>query len=172
MTEKEFSPLRSKLPRKPWPHCPDVVIFRCLKCGHVYQALDSDSSSREPTCCSLTMERIEPQPEETAASLLDYKIVGGYNQSAVQVYWRTKKPEDTPQWILLKTYTGGYIKYLTDKKIPPLVFPLADEDAYVYCDEDPCLQCVFRCKRGFIIYAYSKTKGLFQMPLDKMSAQY
>jgi len=103
---------------------------------------------------------------------VDYQIVGGHNQNAVQVFWETNQPLDKPEWILLKTFSGGYIKYVTSKKQPPMVFPLADEDAYVYCDESPCLQCVFRCKRGFIIYVYIKSRGLLEVPLDKMSARY
>ena len=34
----------------------------------------------------------------------------------------------------------------------PLLFALADEDAYVYCDKDVCLECTFMCKRGFVFY--------------------
>lgn len=174
MEEKEFSPLRSKASRKPWPECPNIVIYRCTHCGRLYQNLDYDVPSQEPACCSEPMEQLQPQHlEEVGPDInVDYKIVGGHNQNAVQVFWEMKRPEDRIEWVLLKTFTGSYIKYVSSKKRPPIVFSLADEDAYVYCDEDPCLQCVFRCKRGFIIYVYSKTKGLLEVPLEKMSAQY
>jgi hypothetical protein len=116
------------------------------------------------------MERLIPLPLEDAAHevSLDYKIVGGYNQNAIQIFWKEQRPE----WILLKTFTGSYIKYVTKKKVPPMVFAMADEDAYVYCDEQVCLQCVFRCKRGFLAYAYFKNIGLVEFSLDKSSAQY
>lgn len=174
MEEKEFSPLRSKAARKPWPECPDIVLFRCACCGKLYQAIGYELPTQEPACCNTAMERLIPlQLEDVKNEInIDYQIVGGHNQNAVQVFWETKMPEEIPNWVLLKTYTGGYIKYVTPKKRPPIVFPLADEDAYVYCDEDPCLQCVFRCKRGFIIYVYFKKLGLIEMPLDKMSANY
>jgi hypothetical protein len=53
-----------------------------------------------------------------------------------------------------------------------MVFALADTDAFCYCDEDPCLECVFRCKRGFTVYAYSEGTGLLEMPLDRMTAHW
>jgi hypothetical protein len=169
-----FSPLRSKAPRKPWPECPDIVIYRCSHCGRMYQVIAYDLPEKEPICCDTGMEWLKPKHlEELLPEIkVDYKIVGGHNYNAVQVFWETKESEDRPEWILLKTFTGGYIKYIPSKKQAPIVFPLADEDAYVYCDEDPCLQCVFRCKRGFIIYIYFRTIGLLAVPLDKMSANY
>lgn len=86
--------------------------------------------------------------------------------------WKAKLPEDNPEWIYLKTFTGGYLKYIAEGKRPPMVFALADTDAFAYCDEDPCLECVFRCKRGFILYVYGKRAGLIEVPLDKMNAQW
>jgi hypothetical protein len=77
-----------------------------------------------------------------------------------------------PEWIYLKTFTGGYLKYVMEGKHSPMVFALADTDAFCYCDEDPCLECVFRCKRGFIIYVYDRQTGLVAVPLDKMNAQW
>jgi hypothetical protein len=117
------------------------------------------------------MERLKPLQLEDALPEInvDYRIVGGFNQSAVQVFWEMKLPEDKPEWVLLKTFTGSYIKYVTSGKRPPMVFPLSDEDAYVYCDRSTCQECVFRCKRGFIIYLYSKTRGLLEVPLEKMA---
>lgn len=53
-----------------------------------------------------------------------------------------------------------------------MVFALADTDAFAYCDEDPCLECVFRCKRGFVIYIYEEETGLVEIPLDKMNAHW
>ncbi|WP_211285118.1 hypothetical protein [Sporomusa acidovorans] len=168
--EHEFGPLRSRASRKPWPECPDIIIYRCGHCGKLYQGLGGDQPAQALSCCNMTMECLSPLHIEDVMPEfnVDYKIVGGFNQSAVQVFWETK-PEDKPEWILLKTFTGGYIKYVASKKRPPLVFPLADEDAYVYCDRQVCQECVFRCKRGFMIYLYSKTRGLLEIPLEKMS---
>lgn len=174
MSEQEFGPLRSRAARKPWPECPDIIIYRCSLCGRLYHALGYEVPVHDPACCGISMERLNPlRLDEVAPEInIDYQIVGGHNQNAVQVFWKTKQQGDNPEWVLLKTFSGGYIKYVTSKKKPPIVFPLADEDAYVYCDEPVCLQCVFRCKRGFIIYVYIKTKGLVEAPLEKMSARY
>lgn len=171
MAEQEFGPLRSKAARKPWPECPDIVIYRCSHCGRLNQALGYNMTSQKLVCCETPMEQLKSRHLEDVFPEInvDYKIIGGFNQSAVQVFWETKRQEDKPEWVLLKTFTGGYIKYLTPKKQPPMVFPLSDEDAYVYCDRNPCQQCLFRCKRGFIIYMYIKTRGLLEFPLEKMS---
>ena len=56
------------------------------------------------------------------------------------------------------------------KKRSPLVFALADEDAYAYCDEDPCLECIFMCKRGFVFLAYVEGFGLVRLPLERAVA--
>ena len=103
---------------------------------------------------------------------VEYKIVGGFNNSAVQVFWKTETPQERPEWIMLKTFTGGYIKYVGEKKNPPLVFPLSDEDAYVYCDRQECERCVFRCKLGFVLYLYFVWQGLVEVPLDRMSEYF
>ncbi|NLI13470.1 hypothetical protein [Pelotomaculum propionicicum] len=174
MAEQEFGPLRSREARKPWPECPDIVIYRCGHCGRLYQGLGYSMPAQAPACCGSPMEQLKPlRLEDVSPEItVDYQIVGGYNQNAVQVFWEAKQPEDSPEWILLKTFTGSYIKYVTAKKRPPVVFALADEDAYVYCDNSPCLQCIFRCKRGFMIYLYIKTKGLLEIPLEKMSSYW
>lgn len=172
MSANEFSPVRSKSSRKPWPDCPDVVIYRCGECGGLYQALGRLEAGGEPLCCTKPMTLLEPLE---AAALepeirLDYQIVGGFNQSAVQVFWECGRAEDRPEWIMLKTYTGSYIKYLNEAKKAPLVFPLSDEDAYVYCDRPVCEKCVFRCKNGFTAFVYIKGRAaLLEMPLNRTS---
>ena len=170
----EFGPLRSKAARKPWPECPDIVMYRCRHCSRLYQVMGYDMPIQEPVCCGVSMECLKALPMDAVLPEIniDYKIVGGFNQNAVQIFWEIKQLENRPEWILLKTFTGAYIKYVSAKKQPPMVFPLADEDAYVYCDRSKCLECVFRCKRGFIMYLYIKTKGLLELPLDKMSAYF
>ena len=90
----------------------------------------------------------------------------------MKVSWKFIDPGQELEWLYLKTYTGGYMKYIIPGKRPPVVFALADEDAFCYCDEDPCLECTFWCKRGFIIYGYVKGLGLIEAPLDKASAYW
>lgn len=198
MPAQEYSPRRSRTSRKPWPECPDIAIYRCPKCGRIFQGLEFEvpkgstagptsgaftgagpeaplgmppaMPSTVPSCCGSPMKRLEPFKLGDVPGLeARYRIVGGLNNSAVEVFWEGAGPERRPEWIMLKTFTGSYIRYLTGKKRPPMVFPLADEDAYVYCDRPVCDQCVFRCKRGFIIYVYFKVHGLLEMPMDEMS---
>ena len=152
MIEQTFSATRCRDTRKPREgECPGVCFYRCEVCGALF-----------------------PVSQENAGDSLvvTYRITGGYNDNAVKVSWKAKLPEDNPEWIYLKTFTGGYLKYIAEGKRPPMVFALADTDAFAYCDEDPCLECVFRCKRGFILYVYGKKTGLLEVPLDKMNAQW
>jgi hypothetical protein len=172
MSDQQFGPRRSKAARKPWPECPDIVIYRCSHCDGLYQGLGYEAPMLGPTCCGVSMERLEPRDpaDSPSAIAVDYKIVGGFNQSAVQVFWKTATPARKPEWVLLKTFTGSSIKYVTMKKSSPVVFALADEDAYVYCGRHVCQRCSFRCKMGFVAYIFFKDEGLFEMPLEKMAA--
>ena len=167
-----FGPRRSRATRKPETLCSDSSFWRCPCCGVV--ALVSDSDTRKDMsngCCGEYMERIIPIPaEELPRGIeLSYKIIGGPNENAVQAVW---SPAHRPEWLYLKTFTGGQLKYISDKKRSPAVFALADEDAYVYCDKDPCVECTFRCKRGFILYGWFEGTGLAECPLDRMSANW
>lgn len=147
------------------------------------------SGKPEIICCGLKAERLLPADihEESINLEVTYQIVGGYNDNAIRISWKTKsgkkqsskdsplyeKPLNIkPEWIYLKTFTGGCLKYVAETKRPPVVFALADTDAFAYCDEDPCLECVFRCKRGFVIYVYAKETGLIEVPIDKMTAKW
>lgn len=182
--------------------CPETHFFLCRCCGAVFTATEEKKTEgvsqqapeksleqgRQILCCGRPAEPLIPSEEAAEAMGLSYEITGGYNDNAVKVYWRppakgvslsvsSLSPAASvgglkPRWIYLKTFTGGYLKYTGEQKKPPLVFALADTDAFAYCDEDPCLECVFRCKRGFVIYGYSEEAGLAELPLDKMHAQW
>lgn len=102
-----------------------------------------------------------------------YAIVGGYDANAVEVRWfipdKAAAPDGRPlalRWVMLKTFTGLQVKYPLPGKRPPLVFALADEDAYVYCDEPTCQECTFRCKQGFVLYAAFDGLGIVRLPLS------
>lgn len=103
---------------------------------------------------------------DTQGHALDYEIVGGFEHNAVRVAWGS---DVKPRWIALKTFTGMQVKYLQPDKTPPVVFALADEDAYCYCDEDPCRQCSFNCKSGFALYAFFDEAGIVRTDIDRIS---
>ncbi len=176
MTEQKFGPRRCRDTRKPAAsQCPDVYFYRCLKCGALFPVTGGNAGREtEIFCCGAKAEFLVPAgPENIKEKLqLSYQITGGYNDNAVKVSWKFAKKDYEPKWIYLKTFTGGYLKYVAETKRPPMVFALADTDAFSYCDEDPCLECVFRCKRGFIIYVYGEETGLSEISLDKMNAQW
>lgn len=174
MTEQKFSPRRCRDARKPLANqCPDVVFYQCSECGALFPVTGGQVlNEKKIECCGKNAEHLIPAPAENVEDRLQisYQITGGYNENAVRVFWETEKQEYNPKWIYLKTFTGGYLKYAAAAKRPPMVFALADTDAFAYCDEDPCLECVFRCKRGFVIYIYNSETGLIEVPLDKMTA--
>lgn len=176
MAEQKFGPRRCRDTRKPLAsQCPDVYFYRCGQCGALFPVTGGKASGEmEIFCCKEKAEFLTPKgPEQSEENLqLNYQITGGYNDNAVKVSWKAAKKEYEPRWLYLKTFTGGYLKYVAETKRPPMVFALADTDAFSYCDEDPCLECVFRCKRGFVIYVYGEKTGLTEIPLDKMNAQW
>lgn len=163
-----FSPQRSRAPSKPQLTSPDITFYSCEICTNIVQSINPGSKC-DLLCCNKKLKIIRPIKDQDVAKKisLDYKIMGGYNSNVIKVYWKEKKEGIKVKWIYLRTFTGGQIKYVNKNK-KSFVFALADEDAYVYCDESPCLECTFRCKRGFEIYAYIEKIGLVKMPIDRM----
>lgn len=176
MIEQKFGARRCRDTRKPLAdQCPDVIFYRCRNCKSLFAVTGEQAQEeKEITCCQEKAEILTPVTPEAVESKvkISYQITGGYNDNAVKVSWDTKTDEYVPEWIYLKTFTGGYLKYVMQKKRKQMVFALADTDAFAYCDEDPCLECVFRCKRGFVIYAFAEAVGLVEIPLDKMTAHW
>ncbi|AZV58618.1 hypothetical protein [Clostridium sp. AWRP] len=173
MEGREFGPRRSRETTKPRVVCPKLIFYHCKHCGNVFQ-LTSMGKGISPMCCDEKMEILSTKnPSEVSDDIIiDYKITGGYNENVVEVFWKIENEAISVEWIYLRTFTGGQLKYVTNHKKTSFVFALADEDAYVYCDEDPCLECTFRCKRGFEIYAYMKDKAIVKIPLERMHANW
>ncbi|CAB1250005.1 hypothetical protein LN736_12335 [Clostridium sp. WLY-B-L2] len=173
MREQEFGPRRSKETVKPGVMCQEIVFYYCKHCKNLFQLFGA-GEGKILTCCGEKMQLLDAKsPSEVSECvLIDYKITGGYNENAVEVFWKIKKRNVSIKWIYIKTFTGGQIKYVTNPQKTSFIFALADEDAYAYCDEDPCLECVFQCKRGFEIYAYMGAGVLIKVPLEKMHANW
>ena len=174
MSTQEFGPRRTRATTKPRIICPPVIFYLCSHCGRQVQLISLEPDQNQVSCCGSPMDVLVPKGKEEVKDRirLDYKITGGYNNNAVSVSFQSLKQNVRPLWMYLKTFTGGYLRYLDIKKRSPLIFPLADEDAYVYCDQDPCLECTFQCKRGYVIYCYLGEEGLIEIPLDRMTAQW
>ena len=102
--------------------------------------------------------------------VFDYHIDGGFNNNAVIVTWKIQDASRYRiRWVALKTFTGMQLKYIMPKKFPPLVFALAAEDAFSYCNKIPCEECAFRCKSGFELYALIEGIGIVKRSMDRIS---
>lgn len=187
----EFSPTRTHATWKPRVTAGHFPYYRCSECGAVVGGMDgtcditmTNDGERSlifeppyahvefhPTCCGKPMEKLEliPAADVTDRFSMTYQIMGGMNNNCVKIEWKSPDSTCRPRWFSLKTFTGIMTKYVQPQKWPPIVFALADEDAFAYCDKDPCVECTFRCKRGFEIYAYVENIGLVVLPLDRMS---
>lgn len=174
MIDRKYSVTRTRATWKPRVIESDLPFFQCSTCGNTYQGITgrlpgiytgtgrtlvaeppyTRDMHTAPSCCGNGMRPMNPidinrLPNDIE---LDYRILGGYNNNVVECSWRITSDRYDIAWAALKTFTGTQMKYVLPGKRPPLLFALADEDAYVYCDESPCLECTFMCKRGFVLY--------------------
>ena len=166
-----FGHLRCRETRKPTVFAPPVHFFLCPVCGRTSMTMGEEPGGH--TCCGQPSRLLVPrEAEDWGRELrLSYQIVGSLNENAVLAQWQSAGEGEQPEWIWLGTFSGGQMKYIRQGTKPPAVFGLAGADAYAYCDKDPCVQCTFRCKRGFGLYFYFRKRGLLYLPLDRMSTR-
>ena len=175
-----LSPTRTRATWKPGVFDEPIPFYGCNGCAAVFVGVDGGEGpqltggGRRPTielpyapapdasACAGSLARLAAADAASCADAIElsYDVVGGFDQNALRVFWKMREDGCEPRWIALKTFTGMQIKYVLPGKRPPLVFALGDEDAYAYCDEDPCVSCTFHCKRGFELYAYVERVGL------------
>ncbi len=175
MEQRNLSPRRCRDTRKPsLSQCPELRFYRCEHCGEVYCRFSVKKEAASPCCCNRELSLMEAKDiaQLPRGVEYDYIISGGYDNNTVEVLWNIEDRKYRPEWIFLKTFSGGCMKYLQEGKKPPLRFALADLDAFAYCDADPCLECTFRCKRGFVLYIFMREEGLFYLPLDRFSPHW
>lgn len=192
MPQQEFSPTRTHATWKPRVFDNDLAIYECPTCHQVHIGVTDGSDvtwtgtgrslvaelpygRSEAPFCDRCGTRMEPMPLIDVADLpleftLDFQFRGGFNSNCVKIKWFSKNRDLRPQWIAVKTFTGYQVKYVPEKKFSPVTFAFADEDAYCYCDSDPCEECMFRCKFGMCAYVYVKGIGLVRMSFDRMLA--
>lgn len=103
------------------------------------------------------------KPGESDKYRIKYAIVGGQENHAfdVEVEGAVAGEHDI-EWIYIRSMTGGQFKLTPKDKDAHVLFAMAAEDAYMFCQNDPCIECAFGCKLGFEIYAYSKSEGLIK----------
>lgn len=165
---RRIGPLRYLAASKPRMDRPPISFFRCSDCGNVIRTTVSENKTVELLCDGHCMERLIPKNTESLpeGSELHYDIVGGQNENCIRVFWSGKRPT----WLYLETFTGGQHMVIKENKRPPAVFALAGEDAYAYCDKDPCEMCSFRCKNGFVLYAWYENDELYSVEINRIAA--
>ena len=188
MTSNEFRITRSRSTIKPRVTAEDIPFYQEDKSKNVLINLGGETKTffsgpnRSPVA-ELPYAHLEEEPgaallRKDLLSLNDlpegielgYHIDGGFNNNCIVVNWSIADSEmHKVEWVCLKTFTGFQVKYTTPKKRSPLIFALADEDAFVYCDKKPCEECAFRCKNGFYAYVYISNLGIVKMPIDRVT---
>ncbi len=187
MANQEFRITRTHATWKPRVTAKDIPFFEANDTHDIFIGLGGQSdasysgSDRSPVAelpyAALDVENIKAAhapllelSEVPEGIKLNYRIDGGLNNNCIVFTWEIDEPETySLTWICLKTFTGMQIKYLTPKKRPPLIFALADEDAFAYCDKMPCEECAFRCKSGFFAYVCISGLGIVKIPIDRVS---
>ena len=93
MKEQVFGPRRSRAARKPSVQCPKVIFYRCEVCGSICQRTGWAETESGISCCGEEMEVLVPVSSRDlgSAGSMSYRIVGGYNDNAVQVFFHMEK---------------------------------------------------------------------------------
>lgn len=190
--DEYISPTRSKASWKPRVIDTPLTFLRCKHCGRVFLQEDSATPIENPgkgrdrisilpyepptdpiICHGDPMEPIPMVEWDDVRDRIDleHETTGGVNSNAMLIHWEVLEEGCEPRWVCLKTFTGHQTKYITPDKKEPLVFAFADEDAFAYCHDIPCRECVFRCKSGFEIYVYVEKIGIIHADRTRILTQ-
>ena len=109
-----------------------------------------------------TYTRLAVKQASESSYQIDYARRGAKNHGVVTVKVLDQEGEvaNDVLWIVLRGYTGNQIRTFYEGRKAETVFALAEEDAFMFCTADPCLECNFACLVGIEIYAYSKSQVL------------
>lgn len=152
-------------------------FYRCKICKTVQVRLRpagvSGQAGENPgTCCKEPLEKLVPCTEQALceAHPVRYCIFGGFEHNTIRVEvaegYHPMGADHRIEWIYLRTFQGGQMKYLGTKGEAAALFSMANEDAYAFCGREVCRMgwehCLFQCKRGHVAYAYCSEHGLFR----------
>jgi hypothetical protein len=117
-----------------------------------------------------TYTRLAVKQASESSYQIDYARRGAKNHGVVTVKVLDQEGEVANDilWIVLRGYTGNQIRTFYEGRKAETVFALAEEDAFMFCTADPCLECNFACLVGIEIYAYSKSQGLIMDGFKKI----
>jgi len=173
---------RSKISHRPQFMCAEPRFFMCRHCGNlmIQQTMqakrkkETEKSGVLITCCGQKMNRLVAHTENTydEQHVPEYTIKGGFANNAIEVRIghtnHVMTEEHHIEWVYLYTFQGGQLKHLNATQEPKVTFAMAEEDAFVYCDRPICKMsqgegnCMFRCKRNMVVYAYCNLHGLWK----------
>lgn len=145
-------------------------FYRCPECGNLMiQEVYKQNMNMQVICCGKSISPLGININESL--VLEHQpkmeVVGGFSANAVVVDIGEKMHPMTDdhhiEWVYLYTFQGGQLKFLKPTQAPSVIFALAEEDAYVYCDKLNCEKCKFNCKHGFTVYAYCNMHGLWSL---------
>ena len=164
--------------RRPLYQTEEPVFCRCPVCGMVQVrnrpvgalAVGAEEMGQ---CCGRRLERLVPQEAGTGGAdhEMQFCVFGGSSHNVIRIEvdgGRHPMTEDHRiEWIYLRTFQGGQMKYLPLRSGAATLFSMANEDAFVFCDREVCRMgwehCLFQCKRGHAAYAYCSQHGLYQL---------
>ncbi|NLI94116.1 MAG: desulfoferrodoxin [Peptococcaceae bacterium] len=166
---------RSKNSIRPRFLSAEPVFYRCRQCGNLIIYSKKQVTSPQLVCCDQPMEELIPDmpgfPVQEHLPVIT--ISGGFESNIITVNVgeipHPMEENHHVEWIYLRTFQGGQLKYLEPGQKPETIFGLTEADAYVYCDRPVCkmgkAHCMFNCKRGFTAYAFCNLHGFsrFQM---------
>ena len=92
-----------------------------------------------------------------------YAIIGGKDNHCFDVWVEgAEAGAHDIEWIYVRSVMGGQIKMIKPERDAHVLFAMAEDDAYMFCTNDPCIMCSFGCKIGFEFFAYSRSEGLLK----------
>lgn len=152
--EGKRSLTEARINSKPATIAPSPRLFRLSDGTLVWDVLGTSPDAEEiPARSAEDQERYR----------IHYAFVGGKRHHCVKIDVEdiTQGPHDI-RWIYVRSYTGGQIRFIKEGQAPEVLFAMAEDDAYMFCQNDPCIECAFACKVGFEFFAYSASEGLIK----------
>lgn len=167
-------------------HRPDFMtdeplFYRCPECGELIVANSTghqqhDHKRPKILCCGQPLSPLEVCTDEELLNShkMKFVIFGGYERNSVRIEvedgFHPMNDDHRIEWMYIRTFQGGQLKFLAPSSRSFTNFSFADYDAFVYCDRDICRMgrehCQFECKRNMIVYAYCSKHGLFRLVLE------
>ena len=177
MQRRRVYSTRCMISHPPGYRTEEPEFYRCKICGTVQVRLRPAGvplpvHEDAGTCCETTIEKLLPCKEEKVCGehVIKFCVFGGFEHNTIRVEvaggYHPMSEEHRIEWIYLRTFQGGQMKYLGFKGEAATLFSMANEDAFAFCGREICYMgwehCLFQCKRGHAAYAYCSGHGLFQ----------